>query len=144
MAKKKSSGKIVTVNDLCDEYKIEARQLRIILRANGLSAKEVEGPLYDKDGNETKFGPRKKYTWEEGSKELAEVRDIIEDSLVEAKSKKKKAKADKPAPAKGKKAPVEEPDEDDDEDDDDIDDEDEDDEDDEDEPAPPPKKGKKK
>src|SRR5690554_317464 len=67
MAKK---AKMVTVKDLAEEFGLDPAVIRRILRASGLRAPEIPD-------NEGKFGPRAKYEWPEGSKELKQVRQIL-------------------------------------------------------------------
>lgn len=67
MAKK---AKIVTVKDLAEEFGLDPGVIRRVLRAAGLRAPQVTN-------NEGKFGPRAKYEWPEGSKELKQVRLIL-------------------------------------------------------------------
>ena len=66
-----ATKKMVTVKDLAIKYGVEGKDIRALLRANGLKAPEVERPAGT-------FGPKAKYEWEEGSKELKKVTDIIE------------------------------------------------------------------
>jgi len=66
---------LVHVKDLAEEYNVDPRALRVLLRANGFSAPEVVGAVG--------FGPRSKYSWPSGSKELAAVRTIIEKHLAD-------------------------------------------------------------
>jgi len=74
MAKEVKETKMVTVTDLAAEFNCEAREIRVLLRANGMKAPAVEA-------QEGKFGPRAKYQWKEGSKELAEVKRLIKEAL---------------------------------------------------------------
>lgn len=67
MAKK---AKMVTVKDLAEEFGLDPAVIRRVLRASGLRAPEIPD-------NEGKFGPRAKYEWPEGSKELKQVRLIL-------------------------------------------------------------------
>jgi len=119
-AKKK---KIVTVSDLAEESGMEGRKIRVVIRGLGMKAPAVEGA----EG----FGPRAKYEWAEGSKDLTKIRKALKEVAA-------KAEADEATPKKGKgkkkgRQADPEPDDDEDEDEEDEDDEDldEDDEDDE-------------
>jgi hypothetical protein len=75
------TSKIIKIADLSEEYGIEAKDIRIALRANGMKAPAVERAEGDKA-----FGPRARYEWAENSEELKKVRAIIEASLEEADS----------------------------------------------------------
>lgn len=115
MAKKK----LVTVNDLAEEYGVEGRKIRIIIRGLGMKAPAVEG----QEG----FGPRAKYEWAESSKDLKKIRKAIEEAKANAPD-------EKPSKKKGKKSKAQaEPEVDEDEDEEEEEDDDDDDEDDEDE-----------
>lgn len=91
MAKKsKASGSKVTVADLAAEYGLEGRRIRMAIRAMGIKAPEVP-----QDG----FGPKSKYEWTSGSKELKKIRTEIEKLKIELeknppKPRKKKEKAE--------------------------------------------------
>lgn len=133
MAKKDKAskgGKIVTISDLAEEFGIEGRKVRIVIRGLGIRAPEVK----DREG----FGPRAKYAFEEGTDQLKKVRAALKEAKengADQPTKKRKPKAEK-----GKKEESKDEDEDEDEDeeegdddeDEDEDDDDEDDEDDED------------
>lgn len=67
MAKKDN---IVTVKDLAEEFDLDPGVIRRVLRSAGLKAPQIPN-------NEGKFGPRAKYEWSEGSKELKQVRQIL-------------------------------------------------------------------
>jgi hypothetical protein len=62
-------AKVVGITDLEKEFGLQGRTIRQVLRRAGLKAPEtgVEG-----------FGPRARYEWTEGSKELKQVRAILE------------------------------------------------------------------
>lgn len=64
----------VGVPDLAVEFKMKANKLRGLIRKLGFKA-----PAHDAGG---KFGPRSKYVWDEGSEELAKIRDGIAKSLA--------------------------------------------------------------
>lgn len=64
----------VTIKDLCEEYKVEAKDVRALLRANGFKAPEVTR-------EPGVFGPKAKYEWAADSPELAKVRKVIESTL---------------------------------------------------------------
>jgi hypothetical protein len=104
----KKEAKIVTIADLATKYNVEGREIRLLLRSNGMKAPAVEVPAGG-------FGPRSKYQWEEGSKELAAVEKIIVDSIdetpdeaqdeaPEADEKPAEEKPAKTSKGKGKKA----------------------------------------
>ncbi|MHA2067680.1 MAG: hypothetical protein ACXABY_25240 [Candidatus Thorarchaeota archaeon] len=124
-SKKTTDAKVVTVADLAEEYGIEGRKIRMVIRGLGMSAPKVEGA----EG----FGPKSKYEWPESSKDLKKIRKALEEAAAEDKKKAKK-KPSKKKSKKGKKAAEEEEEADDEEEEDDEDeDEDEEDEEEEDE-----------
>ena len=61
---------VVKIPDLEKEFELPGRVIRQVLRKAGLRAPEtgVEG-----------FGPRARYEWTEGSKELKQVRSILKE-----------------------------------------------------------------
>lgn len=69
MAKEKAA-KVVRIPDLEKEFGLEGRAIRQVLRKSGLKAPEtgIKG-----------FGPKARYEWTEGSKELQEVRSILKE-----------------------------------------------------------------
>ncbi len=69
MAKVKTAT-VVGITDLEKEFGLQGRTIRQVLRKAGLKAPEtgVEG-----------FGPRARYEWTEGSKELQQVRSILKE-----------------------------------------------------------------
>lgn len=69
-AKETKEVKVVTVKDLAEEFDLTPSVIRRTLRAAGLKAPQVP----DSEG---KFGPKAKYEWPEGSKELEQVREIL-------------------------------------------------------------------
>lgn len=87
MAKK---DKVVTVKDLAEEFDLAPAVIRRALRAAGLKAPQVPD-------NEGKFGPRAKYEWAEGSKELKQVRQILSEyveSLEESEEEEEAEEAE--------------------------------------------------
>jgi len=66
-------AKVVGITDLEGEFGIQGRTIRQVLRRAGLKAPEtgVEG-----------FGPRARYEWTEGSKELKQVRSILQEFVA--------------------------------------------------------------
>ena len=124
MAKAKK-GKVttITVADLAEEYGMEGRKIRMLIRGSGRKAPAVEG----QEG----FGPRAKYEWKSNSKELKEVRKLITEAQKAEAAKPKATK--KKTTKKGKKGKENEDTEDEEEDEDEDEEEDDDDEDDEDE-----------
>ena len=73
MAKKnKQKVQTITIQDLVDEYGLDARVIRATARKIGLSATptEIEG-----------FGPRARYEWAEDSDELAELTEALEEKI---------------------------------------------------------------
>ena len=122
MAKKAT----VTVSDLAEETGMEGRKIRMVIRGLGMKAPAIEG----QEG----FGPRAKYEWKEGDKDLKKIRKAIEDAKAAEKehgTKEKKTKK-KGKSKKSKKEEVAEEDEEDEEDEVDEDDKDDDEDDDED------------
>lgn len=72
-AKKAAAAATVTVKDLEQEFGLPGKVIRQVIRTKvGLRA-----PAIEQEG----FGPRAKYEWEEGSKELAKVRAALEEHL---------------------------------------------------------------
>ncbi len=69
-AKEIKEVKVVTVKDLAEEFGLTPSVIRRALRAAGLRAPQISD-------NGGKFGPRAKYEWQEGSKELKQVREIL-------------------------------------------------------------------
>ncbi len=67
MAKAKTET-VVGVPDLEKEFGLQGRTIRTVLRRAGLKAPET--------GIES-FGPKARYEWTEGSKELTQVRSIL-------------------------------------------------------------------
>lgn len=71
--KKAAAAATVTVKDLEQEFGLPGKVIRQVIRTKvGLRA-----PAIEQEG----FGPRAKYEWEEGSKELAKVRAALEEHL---------------------------------------------------------------
>ena len=71
MTKKKMEKVVqVQITDLEREFGLQGRDIRRLLRKAGLKAPEtgIEG-----------FGPRARYQWTEGSKELKQVRSILQE-----------------------------------------------------------------
>jgi hypothetical protein len=66
-----AEAKTVTVKDLAEEFGMEARQIRVILRSAGHRAPAVEGRVG--------FGPKAKYEWPEGCDEIEAVRKSLAD-----------------------------------------------------------------
>lgn len=64
---------VVRIPDLEKEFGLDGRTIRQVLRKAGLKAPEtgVEG-----------FGPRARYQWTEGSKELKQVRSLLEEFVA--------------------------------------------------------------
>jgi len=62
---------MVQIKDLAEEYNMPPKVIRSTLRKAGLRAPAVN------DEEAKKFGPKMKYEWKEGSKELKEVREIL-------------------------------------------------------------------
>lgn len=65
------AAKLVTVKDLAEEFGMEARVIRQILRSAGHRAPAIEG--------QTGFGPKAKYQWPEGSEEIEAIRKSLAD-----------------------------------------------------------------
>ena len=70
MAKMKTAAATVRVADLEEEFGLRGRVIRQVLRKAGLKAPET--------GSEG-FGPKARYEWTEGSKELKQVRSILQE-----------------------------------------------------------------
>ena len=70
MDKMKITAATVGVSDLEKEFGLQGRVIRQVLRKAGLKAPEtgVEG-----------FGPKARYEWMEGSKDLQQVRSILQE-----------------------------------------------------------------
>lgn len=66
-----AEAKLITVKDLAEEFGLEAKQIRVILRSAGYRAPAIEG--------QTGFGPKAKYQWPEGSEEIKAVRKSLAD-----------------------------------------------------------------
>lgn len=66
-----AEAKLVTVKDLAEEFGMEARVIRQILRSAGHRAPAIEG--------QTGFGPKAKYQWPEGSEEIKAIRESLAD-----------------------------------------------------------------
>ena len=65
------AAKTITVKDLAEEFGMEARVIRQILRSAGYRAPAIEG--------QTGFGPKAKYEWPEGSEEIEAIRKSLAD-----------------------------------------------------------------
>ena len=70
MTKTKTAAATVGVSDLEKEFGLQGRVIRQVLRKAGLKAPKtgIEG-----------FGPRARYEWAEGSKDLQQVRSILQE-----------------------------------------------------------------
>ena len=68
-AAQETSG-VVTIKDLAIEFGMEGPKIRTYLRSKGYKAPEVET---------VGFGPKSKYEWPAGSKELAEIRQCLKE-----------------------------------------------------------------
>jgi len=66
-----AEAKTVTVKDLAEEFGMEARVIRQILRSAGYRAPAIEG--------QKGFGPKAKYQWPEGSEEIEAIRKSLAD-----------------------------------------------------------------
>ena len=66
---------MVLVKDLAEEYDLEPKAIRTLLRANGYQAPKMENV------DPSAFGPKTRYEWAQGSKELAAVRKLIENNI---------------------------------------------------------------
>ena len=121
--KSKATPTVVGIKDLEEKYGQEGKVIRQQLRKAGFSAPSIAGA----EG----FGPRSRYEWEAGSKELAKVEEVLDAAFAETAAKMA-AKKSKPATKKSKAKsatpePIEDSDEDLDEDEAEDSDEDEDD-----------------
>ena len=115
MAKKKAK-KIVTVADLAEEFGMEGRKIRVVVRGLGMKAPAVEGA----EG----FGPRAKYEWPESSKDLKTIRKALKEAAEKAAEEGSSKKNSKKKSRKSEPEDVEDEEEDEDEDEDDLEDED--------------------
>lgn len=81
MAKTKTET-VVQITNLEKEFGLQSKTIRQVLRKAGLKAPEtgVEG-----------FGPRARYEWTEGSKELQQVRSILQE-FVSSKDDARRAR----------------------------------------------------
>lgn len=70
---------IVTVADLAEEFGLPASRLRAILRRAGLRAPETDV---------VGFGPKAKYEWAAGSKELGQVKKLLSAGVAAASAEK--------------------------------------------------------
>lgn len=66
-----AGAEVITVKDLAEEFGLEARQIRVILRSAGHKAPAVEGQVG--------FGPKAKYEWPEGCDEIKAIRKSLVD-----------------------------------------------------------------
>lgn len=115
MAKKKVTT--VTVADLADEFGIDGRKIRMAIRASGRKAPEVK----DQEG----FGPRARYEWKSNSKELKEIRNLLEELAAKEKKAIKKTKKSKKKEEDESTTEDEEEEDEDEVDDDDVDEDEE-------------------
>lgn len=90
----KAPPKMVTIKDLENEFKLPGMRIRQAIRGTGRKAPAVE--------TNGKFGPRAKYEWEEGSKELKEIRTLLKD--VKAPVPRPKAEGEGKKSKKAEKA----------------------------------------
>ena len=67
----------VTIKMLCEEYNVEAKDLRALIRKEGFKAPEIPR-------EKGEFGPRAKYEWAADSPDLAKIRKAVEKVLAEA------------------------------------------------------------
>ena len=64
----------VTIKMLCEEYQVEAKDLRALIRKEGFKAPEIPR-------QKGEFGPRAKYEWAADSPDLAKIRKAVEKVL---------------------------------------------------------------
>ena len=64
----------VTIKMLCEEYQVEAKDLRALIRKEGFKAPEIPR-------QKGEFGPRAKYEWPADSPDLAKIRKAVEKVL---------------------------------------------------------------
>lgn len=86
---------MVGVKDLCDEFSIEAKDLRTLLRKQGFKAPEIPR-------EKGQFGPKAKYEWAEGSADLKKIRAAIQEALDAPDKPKEVAPVPAASAAKGK------------------------------------------
>lgn len=72
----KGTGKIIGIKELSEKFQVEGKDLRAFLRKQGYKAPEITD-------NAGTFGPRAKYSWEEGTAEYNKVVELIQKSLEE-------------------------------------------------------------
>lgn len=81
-ATKTTEGEVmVNITMLSEQYGVEGKKVRQALRGAGMKAPEIKGV----EG----FGPRAKYEWAAGSKELKEVHQVLEAAFAETEGDEK-------------------------------------------------------
>lgn len=65
-------GKTVTVKDLAEEFKMDAKELRAVIRGAGFKAPSVDRPAGT-------FGPKAKYEWPADSEDLKKIRAAVKE-----------------------------------------------------------------
>ena len=68
---------MITIKMLCEEYNVEAKDLRALMRKEGFKAPEIPRAKGE-------FGPRAKYEWPADSDDLKKIRKAVEKVLAEA------------------------------------------------------------
>lgn len=67
-----ATGKTVTVKDLAEEFKMDAKELRAVIRGAGFKAPSVDRPAGT-------FGPKARYEWPADSEDLKKIRAAIKE-----------------------------------------------------------------
>ncbi|MDE2098844.1 MAG: hypothetical protein KGL39_16445 [Patescibacteria group bacterium] len=118
----KAPAKKVLIQDLVNEFGLEGRRIRQVIRGLGIKAPKLDGV--------TGFGPHSKYEWDEGSKELNQIREALQAAKDKPPTERApRAKAEKASKSKSSKKAAEVDEEEEEEDDEEEDDEEEDEED---------------
>ena len=68
---------MITIKMLCEEYNVEAKDLRALIRKEGFKAPEIPRAKGE-------FGPRAKYEWPADSDDPKKIRKAVEKVLAEA------------------------------------------------------------
>ena len=68
---------MITIKMLCEEYSVEAKDLRALIRKEGFKAPEIPRAKGE-------FGPRAKYEWPADSADLKKIRKAVEKVLAES------------------------------------------------------------
>jgi hypothetical protein len=121
-AAKVAKATMIGIPELEKEFGMDGRKIRATIRSLGFSAPQV-------DRTEGTFGPKAKYQFAEGSKELVKIREALRKAkeLADGREAEKAKKPKKAKKAKAKAEPDEEEEEEEEEEEDDSDDDSDDD-----------------